>query len=86
MTLRQTRVCRKQGPVARELWRLKDCSLRQLYYWNQRTKRYGRLTKPALKVMHDAHESVTGMMTGPNEYWLAETMSEAIEAAEALGL
>lgn len=84
--LRQTRVCRQLGPVARELWAVKDCSLRQLYYWNPRTRRHGCLTDTARAVLRSAAEYVTGMKGSPNEYWLPEVMSEAIEAAEALGL
>ena len=74
------------GPITRELWRVKDYSIQRLYHWNPRTQRYGCLSQQARLVLHDAHESVTGMLMGPNGYWLAQTMSEAIEAAETLGL
>ncbi len=76
----------KNGPVARELWRVKDLRLDQLYYWNARSRRYGCLSREARRVLHDAAKSVTGMNLGPNEYWLPEVMSEAIEAAEALAI
>jgi len=91
-----TRVCeaaydklvgtRQLGPVARELWRVKDCTLAELYHWNPRTRRYGVLSQEARRVISDAHTSVTGMTCSVNDYWLAEVMSEAIEAAEALKL
>lgn len=85
--LRQTRVCRQLGPVARELWRVKDYSLRALYSWNPRTKRYGCLSEEAKCMLRWAGLRITGMWIGAvNNYWLAEIMSEAIEAAEALGL
>lgn len=81
----RTRVLRL-GPIGRELWRVKDLSLADLYYWRESTRRYGRLSQGARRVMHDAAKTITGMDVGPNEYWLAQTMSEAIEAAEALGI
>lgn len=64
------------GPVARELWRLKDCDVRELYCG---------LSHEARDVQHGASLALTGYAF-PNEYWLPQVMSEAIEAAEALGL
>lgn len=74
---------RKLGPIARELWRVKDLSLHQMYGWNPRTNRYGVLSEAARLVVRGACCQLIGMFS-VNEYWLAEVMSEAIEAAEAL--
>lgn len=76
----------EHGPVYRELWRNRGASMCDLFYWDPRRKRYGCLSKEAKKVLHDAHEQLTGMVCGVNDYWLAEVMSEAIEAAEELML
>lgn len=76
----------KPGPVERELRRLQGFSARELYGWNPRTKRYGRLSSAARIVIRDAHRAITGMQCGVNDYWLPEVLSEAIEAAEALDL
>lgn len=44
-----------------------------------------RLSKPAQRVVYDAAETVTGMRS-VNDYWLPQILSEAIEAAETLGI
>lgn len=77
---------RKMGPIEAELWSKKDLSFAQLYHWNPRTRRYGCLSPHARVVLHDAATSVTGMVVGPNEYWLPQIMSEALEAAAELGI
>ena len=79
----------KRGPVFRELWTKRHRSFESLYYVcdpRGRTTRpnRSRLKDGALDVLRGAFRQVSGM--GPGEYWLAESMSEAIEAAEALGL
>ncbi len=74
------------GPVCRELWRVRFYSLARLYHWNPRTRRYGCLSLDARNVIRGAVMVVTGMYVGPNEYWLPQVMSEAIEAADQLGL
>lgn len=68
--------------VERELRAKQDMSMAELYGF--RAKR--RLSKNARVVLRDAALYITGMHCGPNDYWLAEEFSEAIEAAEALGL
>lgn len=72
----------RQGAVLEELKRKKGYTLQELYavYSSK------RLTISARRCMADAHREVTGMECSPNEYWLPQVMSEAIEAAEALGL
>lgn len=77
---------RLRGSIEAELWANKDKPLRALFGWDARRRRYGCLSDEAKQVLRDANTSVTGMWVGPNEYWLAEVMSEAIEAAEALGI
>ena len=72
--------------IAKELWDVRDYTLRELYYWNPSKKKYGCLTQGARQVLHDAAYYIHGMTNGPNEYWLPDIMSEAIEAAEALGI
>lgn len=74
------------GPVEAELRKHKDCSLTELYGWLPGRRRYGLLSVEAKLVMRYAAKAVTGMDLGPNQYWLPDIMSEAIEAAEALGL
>jgi hypothetical protein len=70
--------------IAQELYDYRNYTMRQLYYWDG--KKYGCLSPGARQVLHDAAESIHGMVTGPNDYWLPDIMSEAIEAAEALGI
>ncbi len=65
------------GPVARELWRKKDMPFDYLLW---------HLSPGARRVLNGAYQNLTGMLLGCNRYWLAESMSEAIEAAESLGL
>lgn len=77
---------RKMGPIEAELWLKKDLSLAQLYHWNPSTRRYGCLSPHARVVLHDAATNITGMLIGPNEYWLPQIMSEALEAAAELEL
>lgn len=74
------------GPILTELLIYKDAALDELYYWNPETGRYGVLSEPVRRHLHEATRRVTGVDVGPNSYWLPEIMSDAIEAAEALGL
>ncbi len=76
------------GPVYRELWRNRHATLAELYHFRRvrNRRQYGCLSKEAKQLLQGAHEQVTGMLVGVNEYWLPDVMSEAIEAAEALGL
>ena len=74
------------GPIAQELWRAKNAPMEALYGWNAHRERYGILSAGARRVLRDAAQAIHGMELGPNEYWLPQIMSEAIEAAEALGL
>ena len=72
--------------IAEELWEYRHCNMQELYYYNRKTKKYGCLSKDARIVLHDAAQAITGMTMGPNQYWLPQIMSEAIEAAKALGI
>ena len=74
------------GPVTLELHHQRYATLAQLYHWDPAFRRYGCLSDHAKRCLGGAARQLTGMDLGPNEYWLAEAMSEAIEAAEALGL
>ena len=69
---------RRLGPVERELRAKQGMTLRELYG--------SRVSAPARQVLSDAATAITGMVSGPNDHWLPDIMSEAIEAAEALGL
>ena len=66
--------------IARELRAKQDQGLKMLFYQNRR-----RLSKPAQQVVYDAAEALTGMRS-VNSYWLPQILSEAIEAAENLGI
>jgi hypothetical protein len=66
--------------VARELRSKQNQGLKMFYTTNRR-----RLSKPAQRVVYDAAETVTGMRS-VNDYWLPQILSEAIEAAETLGI
>jgi hypothetical protein len=80
----------EHGPVFRELWRNRDKSLAELYYFKPSARggrgKYGCISKEAKQVLQGANEQLTGMLVGVNEYWLPEVMSEALEAAQELGL
>ncbi len=80
------RVCSplKAGPIARELWRLKDKSLEEIYGFRSR-KQHGMLSEGARRVLGDAFLVVCGYRF-VNSYYRDDAMSEAIEAAEALGI
>lgn len=73
---------RGDGAVARELRAKQHLNIYELV--SPYSKK--RLSPDARDVLRDAHTQLTGMRCGVNEYWLAETLSEAIEAAEELGL
>ena len=78
----------EHGPVYRELWQNRGKTLAELYYFRRvrGRRQYGCISKEAKEVLRGAHEQLTGMVCGVNEYWLPEVMSEALEAAEELGL
>jgi hypothetical protein len=73
---------RGDGTVARELRAKQHLTVYELLSPYSRK----RLSADSRDVLRDAHEQLTGMRCGVNEYWLAETLSEAVEAAEELGL
>lgn len=67
--------------IAQELRAKQNHGLQMLFYATGRK----RLSKPAQRVVYDAAETVTGMRS-VNHYWLPQILSEAIEAAEAIGI
>lgn len=54
--------------------------------WRELWLQHNRLSDEALDLLNGAYQWLTGMQLGVNEYWYAESMTEAICAAEALGL
>ena len=69
--------------VLNELLKKKDFTWEELIQYRSRRK----LSKDALHLLCGSYQYLTGMIgASVNYYWLAESMSEAIEAAEALGL
>lgn len=71
-----------KAPIAKELWRKRHYTWEQLFQYKSKH----RLTKKAVHFLCGAGSEVTGMAPSVTRYWLAQIMSEAIEAAEALGV
>lgn len=72
----------RRRSIREELEQKKDYTLLELYASYSKK----RLSQEARCCMADASHEITGMYGCPNEYWLPQVMSEALEAAEALGL
>ena len=80
--------------VLEELLLKKDLSYEALFYKydEEASKPYRhvlnkkKLSSEALRVVNGAYRHLTGMELHVNRYWLAESMTEAICAAEALNL
>lgn len=81
-----------RGRLYRELWRKRHASYESLFWpyllddLGGARRNRGELSHDAARLVHGAYRELTGMQMGCNRYYLADAMSEAIEAAEALGL
>ena len=69
------------GPIEAELRAKQNFTYDELIGWRSRRK----LSRDAMTCLSDATLQLTGMR-GISSYYLAEVFSEAIEAAETLGL
>lgn len=67
-------------PVLTELMVKKDLP------WDELWLPQNRLSEEALDVLNGAYNYLTKLQLGVNEQWYAESMTEAICAAEALGI
>lgn len=81
------------GPVLTELLLKKDWPFERLYYkyWSENPEVRPKLNKNPLspaarELVNGAYRELTGMQIHVNHYYLAESMTEAICCAEALGL
>lgn len=75
--------------VLDELMMKKDFSYEELFYkysMTGRRKNQLRLSAKAAELVDGAYRYLTGMHLHVNRYYLAESMTEAICCAEALGL
>lgn len=75
--------------VLEELLLKKDLTYEELFYnynWEVGGRNLLKLSPGAARLVNGAYAYLTGMELHVNRYYLADSMTEAICAAEALGL